>query len=77
MMEEVPVSILCAKRCHLGEGPTYDPLTDIAWWFDIREGRLFEAHLGSNGIRIHELGRMASALARIDASTSAASRMAR
>ena len=67
MMEEVPVSILCAKRCHLGEGPTYDPLTDIAWWFDIREGRLFEAHLGSNGIRIHELGRMASALARIDA----------
>jgi sugar lactone lactonase YvrE len=67
MMEEVPVSILCAERCHLGEGPTYDPATDIAWWFDIREGRLFEAHFGSNSIRIHELGRMASALARIDA----------
>jgi sugar lactone lactonase YvrE len=67
MMEEVPTSVLSAEHCHLGEGPTYDVTTDTAWWFDIREGRLFEAHLGSGTIRIHALGRMASALGRIDA----------
>ena len=43
------------------------PATDTAWWFDILEGRLFEARLGSGRISIHRLGRMASALARIDA----------
>jgi sugar lactone lactonase len=67
MMERVPTSILCDERCHLGEGPTYDATTDTAWWFDILEGRLFEAHLGSGQVRIHHLGRMASALTRIDA----------
>ncbi|MET4385595.1 sugar lactone lactonase YvrE [Bradyrhizobium sp. F1.4.3] len=67
MMEEVPTSVLSAEHCHLGEGPTYDTTTDTAWWFDIREGRLFEAHLGSGSIRVHALGRMASALGRIDA----------
>jgi sugar lactone lactonase YvrE len=67
MMEEVPTSVLSAEHCHLGEGPTYDVTADTAWWFDIREGRLFEAHLGSGTIRIHALGRMASALGRIDA----------
>jgi sugar lactone lactonase YvrE len=66
-MERVPTSVLSAERCHLGEGPTYDAATDTAWWFDILEGRVFEAHLGSGRISIHRLGRMASALARIDA----------
>ncbi|MFT4119578.1 SMP-30/gluconolactonase/LRE family protein [Bradyrhizobium sp.] len=66
-MEEVPISVLSAEHCHLGEGPTYDVTTDTAWWFDIREGRLFEAKLGGGGIRTHALGRMASALGRIDA----------
>jgi sugar lactone lactonase len=65
--EQMPTSILCGERCHLGEGPTYDAATDTAWWFDILEGRLFEAHLGSGEVRTHQLGRMASALARIDA----------
>jgi sugar lactone lactonase len=67
MMEQVPTSVLSAERCHLGEGPTYDAVTDTAWWFDILEGRLFEANLGSERLRIHRLGRMASALARVDA----------
>ena len=67
MIEEVPTSVLSTDPCHLGEGPTYDVTTDTAWWFDIREGRLFEAHLGSHSIRVHALGRMASALGRIDA----------
>jgi sugar lactone lactonase YvrE len=67
MMERVPTSVLSAERCHLGEGPTYDATIDTAWWFDILEGRLFEAHLASGQVRIHQLGKMASALARIDA----------
>ena len=65
-MEKVPVSVLGSERCHLGEGPSYDAATDTAWWFDILEGKLFEAHLASGHIRIHSLGRMGSALARID-----------
>ena len=36
-IEDVPVTILSAERCHLGEGPTYDATTDTAWWFDILE----------------------------------------
>jgi sugar lactone lactonase len=67
MTKQVPTSVLSPEPCHLGEGPTYDAITDTAWWFDIREGRLFEAHLGSGAIRVHALGRMASALGRIDA----------
>jgi sugar lactone lactonase YvrE len=66
-MEQVPTSTLSEERCHLGEGPTYDQATDTAWWFDILERCLFEAHLASGQIRIHHLGRMASALGRIDA----------
>lgn len=66
-MEQVPTSTLSDERCHLGEGPTYDQATDTAWWFDILERRLFEAQLGSGQVRIHQLDRMASALARIDA----------
>ncbi|CCD97510.1 SMP-30/gluconolactonase/LRE family protein [Bradyrhizobium sp. STM 3809] len=66
-MEQVLATVLCAERCHLGEGPTYDPRTDTAWWFDIREGLLFEAVIGTGEVRRHALGRMASALGRIDA----------
>ena len=66
-MEEVPTTILCGERCHLGEGPTYDAATDTAWWFDIVERRLFEARLDTGRITIHSLDVMGSALARIDA----------
>lgn len=66
-IEEVPTTTLSAERCHLGEGPTYDATTDTAWWFDILERRLFEAHVASGHVKIHTLDRMASALARIDA----------
>ena len=54
-MEQVPTSVLSDDPCHLGEGPTYDVTTDTAWWFDIREGRLFEAQLGRGSIRVHAL----------------------
>ncbi len=66
-MEQVATTTLSSERCELGEGPTYDVATDTAWWFDILAGRLFEARLARGEVRIHQLGRMASALARIDA----------
>ena len=66
VMEEVPTSVLSAERCHLGEGPTYDAATDTAWWFDIRECRLFEHRFADGRTLIHALPNMASALARID-----------
>jgi sugar lactone lactonase len=66
-MEEVPTTVLCDERCHLGEGPTYDPATDTAWWFDILERRLFEVQLGSGRTAVHSLAVMGSALGRIDA----------
>src|SRR5258708_28882050 len=67
LMEDVPTTMLAAERCHLGEGPTYDAATDTAWWFDILERRLFEARIESGAITVHALDKMASALARIDA----------
>lgn len=66
LMDEVPTSVLSAERCHLGEGPTYDAATDTAWWFDIRERRLFEHRFADGRTEIHALPNMASALARID-----------
>ena len=66
-MEEVPTTVLCGERCHLGEGPTYDAATDTAWWFDIIGRRLFEARLDAGQITIHPLEVMGSALGRIDA----------
>jgi sugar lactone lactonase YvrE len=66
-MEEVPTTVLCGERCHLGEGPIYDAATDTAWWFDIVERRLFEARLGAGQTTIHSLEVMGSALGRIDA----------
>ena len=66
LIEEVPTSVLSAERCHLGEGPTYDAATDTAWWFDIRERRLFEHRFADGRTVIHALPNMASALARID-----------
>ena len=66
-MEEVPTTVLCNERCHLGEGPTYDAATDTAWWFDIVERRLFEARLDTGRTTIHSLNVMGSALGRIDA----------
>jgi sugar lactone lactonase len=65
-VEEVGTSILCDRHCHLGEGCTYDPATDTAWWFDILERTLFEADLGSGAVTSHTLPLMASVLAFID-----------
>lgn len=65
-IESVPTRRLDAPRCHLGEGPTYDPGTGIAWWFDIVEKRLIEANLAAGTTKVHALPFMGSVLALID-----------
>jgi sugar lactone lactonase YvrE len=65
-MEDVGTTILSERHCHLGEGPTYDPATDTAWWFDILERTLLQADLASGDIATHALPVMASVLAVID-----------
>lgn len=62
-LEQRPVTMLAAAPCHLGEGPTYDPASGTAWWFDILERRLHEADLSQGSVRVHDLPVMASALA--------------
>jgi sugar lactone lactonase YvrE len=52
-MEQVATTILSERHCHLGEGCTYDPATDTAWWFDILERTLFQADLASGTVTSH------------------------
>jgi sugar lactone lactonase YvrE len=65
-VEEVGTKILSDRPCHLGEGCTYDPATDTAWWFDIVERTLLQADLGSGAVSTHALPMMASVVAFID-----------
>ena len=65
-MTDPAVTLLDAPRCHLGEGPCYDPATDTAWWVDILERRLFEAPLAGGKVRCHDLPLMASAVVAVD-----------
>lgn len=58
--------VLCSARLTLGEGPTYDVLTDTAYWFDIVGRQLHALHLTSGAKQVHALPLMASVLARID-----------
>ncbi|TFF25549.1 SMP-30/gluconolactonase/LRE family protein [Jiella endophytica] len=61
-----PARALGPTRCELGEGPTYDPITDTAWWFDILGRTLHEYRVGTDEAVAHPLPFMASALARVD-----------
>src|SRR5438132_10420147 len=65
-MEDVATTILSERHCHLGEGPTYDPATNTAWWFDILERMLFQADLASGDVTSYALPAMASVLAVVD-----------
>jgi sugar lactone lactonase len=65
-IEQIPVATLSEHQCRLGEGCTYDPATDTAWWFDIFDRILFQADLASGTITPHPLPVMASVLAVID-----------
>jgi sugar lactone lactonase YvrE len=58
---------LDAPACLLGEGPTYDPHTGTAWWFDILGKRLMECAVATGEIKSHALPEMSSVLARVDA----------
>jgi len=64
----VPVA-LDVPLCRLGEGPTYDPHTDTAWWFDILNAKLWGYQFGSGVSRQYDLPFAASALARVDGHT--------
>jgi sugar lactone lactonase len=65
--EQTPqVTILSDHACHLGEGPSYDPLRDRLFWFDIRECKLFEKGWPDGDTVIHDLPEMASAIAIVD-----------
>jgi sugar lactone lactonase YvrE len=68
MTEPTPFSgsILCQTSAYHGEGPTYDPATDTAWWFSIFDCQLHELNLTSGRKVVHTLPFMASVLARID-----------
>lgn len=61
--------ILDPFRCHLGEGPSYEPASDTVWWVDILERRLLERSLCADAgpARIHTLPVMVSDIAAIDA----------
>lgn len=60
------VDFLDQTKCELGEGPTYDPLQNKAWWFDIVARTLFEHDFATaKTVRI-ELPFMASMLAVIN-----------
>ena len=57
---------LDAINTYHGEGPTYDPATDTAWWFSIGNRELHELNLSTGRKVMHPLPFMASVLARID-----------
>ena len=61
--------ILEQTCCELGEGPTYDPVQNKAWWFDIVAKQLFEHDFESGCSQRHALPFMASMLAVVDENT--------
>ena len=65
-IDQVGTTILHERRCRLGEGCTYDPASDTAWWVDITEHTLFQADLASGAVTAHALPFMASMVALID-----------
>ncbi|MDX3925627.1 MAG: SMP-30/gluconolactonase/LRE family protein [Shinella sp.] len=68
MSEIVPFNgkIICDVAAELGEGPTFDPATSTAWWFDIKGRKLHEWHMPSATKREHALPFLGSVLAVID-----------
>ena len=69
MAEMFVPAALDVPLCKLGEGPTYDPHTDTAWWFDILNAKLCAYQFGSDISRQYDLPFAASALARVDGHT--------
>lgn len=59
-------AILSDVVCKLGEGPSYDPLSDTLFWFDITGSKLLGKRLTDGETTVHELPWMASAVAVVD-----------
>ncbi len=57
---------LCETASQLGEGPTYDPATGKAYWFDITGQMLHELHLATMTKATHALPFLGSVLAVVD-----------
>jgi sugar lactone lactonase len=57
---------LCEATLELGEGPTFDPATGTAWWFNIKGKELHALHLESGRKTVHPLPFMGSVMAIID-----------
>jgi sugar lactone lactonase YvrE len=70
MTTAIPFSgkVLDPSNIELGEGPSYDPATDTAYWFSILESTLHELNLTSGKKIVHKLPAMSSVFARIDGS---------
>ena len=65
-MDTVTTHIVLDDALELGEGATYHPGTDTAWWFDIVGRKLFEHRIDAGTTKAHDLPFMASALAFVD-----------
>ncbi|HET7413289.1 MAG TPA: SMP-30/gluconolactonase/LRE family protein [Pararhizobium sp.] len=65
-MAETSVSVLSQTSCHLGEGPTFDPVSGTLFWFDILDKRLHQMRWPDGDTVTYELPEMASALAVVD-----------
>ncbi len=63
------ISFLDETKCELGEGPTYDPAQNKAWWFDIVGKKLFQHDFITSKTDGFDLPFMASMLAVIDDNT--------
>ncbi|EAU40929.1 hypothetical protein FP2506_18614 [Fulvimarina pelagi HTCC2506] len=66
MTTEGAVHVIDDRTLELGEGPSYDPLTDKAYWFDILGMTLYEMDCQTDAVTPHPLPRMASEIAGID-----------
>ena len=60
------VRILDARRCRLGEGPSYEAANDTLFWFDILDKKLLEHKFEAGTTIVHDLPFMASAIFSVD-----------
>ncbi|MFU0506952.1 SMP-30/gluconolactonase/LRE family protein [Pseudaminobacter sp. NGMCC 1.201702] len=65
-MDKTGASILSDHACELGEGPTYDPVTDTLFWFDILGRKLLRKAMDGGETLVQDLPEMTSALAVIN-----------
>ncbi|RFC62610.1 SMP-30/gluconolactonase/LRE family protein [Fulvimarina endophytica] len=65
-MADETITILDRRRLELGEGPSYDALTDTVHWIDILGRTLYEMPMETRRIAAHPLPRMASEIHGVD-----------